>query len=209
MTEHSNLKGAVNYLFEVGNLARTPRSGFQFLGSGEQSVAEHMHRVAHISFVLAKLDGKADMATVLQMSIFHDLAESRTSDLNYVHQKYIDRHEDKAIEDLTASIDFGPDVRAIVDQYEERKSRESIIVKDADILELLLTLKEQIDIGNTRAETWIPPTLKRLKTDAAKQLAEVILTTNSDDWWYADKEDSYWVHRNKEKTQEQNHESTR
>lgn len=205
-----NHKATVNYFFEVGALAKTPRSFPQLLGSGEQSVGEHMLRVAHIGFVLAKLeDEPVDIAAVLQMSIFHDIAESRISDLNYVNQKYVDRHEDRAVEELAATIDFGEDVRQIIHRYEERTSREAIIVKDADNLEFILSLKEQVDIGNTRAETWIPSAVKRLKTDNAKALAEIILTTNSDEWWFGDKNDSWWVSRNKEKIQETNNELTR
>ena len=38
----------VEFLFEVGMLKRTPRSGWQFLGSGSESVAEHAFRTAWI-----------------------------------------------------------------------------------------------------------------------------------------------------------------
>jgi hypothetical protein len=32
-----------------------------------------------------------------------------------------------------------------------------------------------------------------LQTDAGKKLAKEILKTNPSDWWYADKEDPYWI----------------
>ena len=38
-------KKIVKFLFEVGILSKTPRSGFHFLGTGEQTVAEHINRV--------------------------------------------------------------------------------------------------------------------------------------------------------------------
>jgi hypothetical protein len=37
-----------------------------------------------------------------------------------------------------------------------------------------------------------------LKTKVAKDLAQTILKTNSDDWWFSQKEDEWWVKRNKE-----------
>ena len=40
------MKNLANFLFEVGMLKRTPRTGFQFLGSGAESVAEHSFRTA-------------------------------------------------------------------------------------------------------------------------------------------------------------------
>lgn len=190
-------KAIVNFLFEVGILSKTPRSGFHFLGSGQQSVSEHTSRTAYIGFVLSTLDGKVDMPKVLQMCLFHDLAEARTSDLNYVHQKYTVSDEHKAIEDLIKTLSFGDEIHQILKEYKDRKSKESILAKDADNIEWLLSLKEQVDIGNKRAETWIPSTVKRLKTKVAKDLAKSIVSINSDDWWFSQKEDDWWVNRNK------------
>ena len=45
----------VNLLHEIGMLSSIPRSGFAFLGSGKQSVAEHSFRVTLIAYVLARL----------------------------------------------------------------------------------------------------------------------------------------------------------
>lgn len=191
-----DLKSAVNFLYEVGMLAQTPRSGFYFLGSGRQSTAEHLNRVTYIGFVLAFMEGNVDTEKILKMCLFHDLAEVRTSDLNYVHQKYVERHEDKAVQDLTSIVPFGADILAIITEYEERKTPESIIVKDADNLEWILSLKEQVDIGNARAESWLPSAIKRLKTKSAKKLAEGIMQTNSDEWWF-DRDSPWWVDRNK------------
>lgn len=195
-----DLKSLANFLFEAGMLQKTPRSGFNFLGSGAQSVAEHLNRVGYIGYVLAKMQGHANVGTVLQMCMFHDFAEARVSDLNYVHQKYTDRHEERAIANLTEKHPFGADIRATVHEYEARISIEAQITKDADNLELLLSLKEQADIGNARARTWMPSIVQRLLTDEAKRLAQVILGTDADEWWFGDKQDGWWVHRNKAET---------
>ncbi len=190
-------KNIVNFLFEVGILSKTPRSGFHFLGSGKQSVAEHMNRTTFVGYVLAIMEKDVDVAKVLKMCLFHDLAESRTSDLNYVHQKYTISDEHKAMKDLAKKLEFGQDMLEILSEYSTRQSKEAILAKDADNIEWILSLKEQVDIGNTRAKTWIPSAVKRLKTKTAQDLAETILKTNSDDWWFANKEDNWWVHRNK------------
>jgi|SRR3989344_4866392 len=190
------LKNTVNFLFEAGMLAKTPRSGFYFLGSGKQSVAEHINRAIFIGYVLAFMNKKADLNKVLKMCLFHDFAEARVSDLNYVHQKYTERHEDRAIEDIVRTVPFGDDIKDILHEYEERKSVESLLAKDSDSLELLLALKEQSDIGNSKANTWMPSLVKRLKTKEAKELAKIILKTNSDDWWFQEKEGDWWINRN-------------
>lgn len=192
-----DLKSIADFLFEIGILSKTPRSGFHFLGSGEQSVAEHVHRTLYAAFVLASMEKDVDTEKVLKMALFHDLAEARTSDLNYVHQKYAETNEQKAIEDLAGTVDFGEDILEILKEYRERKTKEALLAKDADQLEWILSLKEQVDIGNSRADSWIPSAVKRLKTKVAKDLANKIVKTNSDDWWFSDKKSSWWINRDK------------
>lgn len=194
-----NYKQVANFLFEVGILARTPRSGFHFLGTGDQTVAEHINRVCFIGYMLAMMDGKVDISKVLQMCLLHDISEARISDLNYVHQKYVEKREDEAHKDLAKSVPFGDRLLNTITEYEERKSRESLLVKDADNLEWILALKEEVDTGNTRALAWIKPAIKRLRTKEAKEIAKVIMKIDSNDWWFDKKsqKSKWWVNRNK------------
>lgn len=187
----------VDFLFEAGILAETPRSGFYFLGSGKQSVAEHICRDIFVGYALAQMEGDVNVEKVLKMCLFHDLAEARTSDLNYVHQKYAKANERKAVADVAKTLSFGQDILEILREYKRRKTKEAKLAKDADNLEWILSLKEQADTGNARAKTWIPSAVKRLKTKAAKRLAGRILKTDSDHWWFADKDDEWWVSRKK------------
>lgn len=191
-----NNKQVANFLFEVGILAKTPRSGFHFLGTGDQTVAEHVNRTCFIGYMLALMDGTVDLSRVLQMCLLHDISETRISDLNYVHQKYVSKKEDEAHKDITDSIPFGGHMFSLITEYEERQSKESIIVKDADNLEWILALKEQVDTGNTRALEWIKPAIKRLKTKPAQDIAKEIMKTDSNDWWF-DQKSPWWVNRNK------------
>ncbi len=186
-TISANDKSIANFLFEVGMLARTPRSGFHFLGTGEQSVAEHTNRTTFIGYTLAQIDGTVDTLKILKMCLFHDLTETRISDLNHVHQKYVERKEHSAVKDISDSIPFGSDMFETLSEYEKRESPESLIVKDADSLEWILALKEQIDIGNSRALEWIESAIKRLKTKNAQMLAFAIMSTDSNEWWFKEK----------------------
>ena len=103
----------VDFLFEVGMLKRTPRSGWQFLGSGTESVAEHSYRTAMIAFVLVRLDGDGlDADRILRMALLHDLPEARTGDLNYMNQKYVHADEERAAErsaELLHALERGAD----------------------------------------------------------------------------------------------------
>ena len=185
MTKKSKeLEQITNFFYEVGQLAKVPRSWTPYLGTGQQSVAEHLNRVCYIVYALCYLE-KIEPGKVVMMALFHDISETRISDLNHLHQKYTTRLEEKAHTDIANSVPFGKEFKKLIDEYEDRKSLESMIVKDADTLEFIISLKEQIDIGNSRAKKWLPSAIDRLKTSAAKELVKEILKTESDTWWFA------------------------
>ena len=188
-----------DFLYEVGMLQKTPRSGFQFLGSGNQTVAEHLHRASIIAFVLAIIEKVDNPHRVATMAMLHDISESRISDLNYVHQKYTTRLEDKAHLDLVTSLpsNIGDSINSLIGEYELRESLESKLVKDSDNLEWILSLKEQVDIGNERANEWLPSAVARLKTVSGQMLGKIILETRSDRWWFGDQKSEWWVNRGK------------
>ena len=186
------MKNLANFLFEIGMLKRTPRTGFQFLGSGAESVAEHSFRTAMIGYTLAQLDGEADIGRVLELCLFHDVPEARTGDLNYVNKKYVTVDEERAVADLARSLPFGEAYRKTLAEFGEGASREAQIAHDADQLEMILALKEHKDLGNHYADEWYPFSVRRLKTDAARGLAEAIWTTDSSRWWFDDDQD-WWV----------------
>jgi putative hydrolase of HD superfamily len=186
------MKNIAHFLFELGMLKRTPRTGFQFLGSGAESVAEHIFRASLIGYTLARLDGTADPARVALLCLFHDLPEARTGDLNYVNQKYVQADEARAVEDLARTLPFGDDYRALHAEFTGKGTREALLAHDADQLEMILALKEHKDLGNRYADEWYPFNVQRLHTDVAKQLAETIWATDSSRWWF-DGDSEWWV----------------
>jgi putative hydrolase of HD superfamily len=184
-------KGIVNFFFELGMLKRTPRSGFQFLRSGQESVAEHSHRMALIGYTLARLTPNADPFRVVSLCLFHDVPEARTGDLNYVNKQYVEVHEQEAIDDLAKTLPFGKEFKELLAEYREQETLEARLAHDADQLDLILELKEQNDLGNIYANQWIHFARKRLKTDIGKELAAQILVTDSTDWWF-EGHDHWW-----------------
>jgi putative hydrolase of HD superfamily len=186
------MKNIANFLYEAGMLKRTPRSGFQFLGTGAESVAEHIFRATYIGYALGRLAKSVDVDRMIKMCLFHDLPEARTGDLNYVNKKYVEANEKKAVEDLAQTLPFGGEIRELVLEFIEGKTDEAKLARDADQLEMILALKEYKDLGNTYADEWLEFSLKRLQTDTARELAKTILETDSSLWWFSDKSD-WWV----------------
>ncbi|MBI5143383.1 MAG: HD domain-containing protein [Nitrospirae bacterium] len=185
-----------NFLFEAGMLKRTPRSGFQFLGSGAESVAEHIFRTAYIGFVLGRMVENVDADRIIKMCLFHDLPEARTGDLNYVNKKYVTTDEKKAVDDLSATLPFGGEIKSLIEEFNDGKTAEAWLARDADQIEMILALKEYKDLGNVYAQEWLDFAMKRLQSEEARKLADTILTTDSSLWWFSDKSD-WWVNPKK------------
>lgn len=192
------LLAVTHFLFEVGMLKRTPRSGLQFLGSGSDSVAEHILRTTYIAFALGRLVPEVDRDRMLLMALLHDLPEARTGDLNYENKKYVQVDEAAAVRDLAQGVPFGAELQELVDEFNGRSTLEARLANDCDQLELLLLLKEEKDRGNPQADDWIPFALKRLQESISKELAQRILATHSSDWWFQDRGD-WWVWAGRDK----------
>jgi putative hydrolase of HD superfamily len=188
------LQQITDFIYESGILRHTPRSGFWFLGSGRQSVAEHLFRVAMISYALSYLTPKANKEKMIFMALIHDMAEGRTSDLNYVHQRYGRLAEAKAFDDIALAVPFGAEMRDSYIEEQKRESLEAKLVKDADQLEWIASLREEEVKGNAKAKEWAKIAQKRLKTPAAKQLGISLMKTTPDAWWF-DKADKWFVGR--------------
>ncbi len=187
LSNHANEK-IVNLLNEIGMLDNIPRSGFAFLGSGRQSVAEHSYRMTLVAYALARLiDEPVHMHKLIMMCLLHDLPEARIGDLNYVQKKYVTPKLDKALEDIASGSFLGPEFVAWIQEYEQGISLEAQLAHDADQLELILVLKCEQELGNLQAAAWIENTLKRLKTETGKKIGETICLTPSNNWWLEDK----------------------
>jgi 5'-deoxynucleotidase YfbR-like HD superfamily hydrolase len=190
---HRNI---VNFFFEAGMLKKTPRSGFQFLGSGKESVADHSYRVTLIGYTMARLTPGVDPFKVVCLCLFHDLPEARTGDMNYVNKQYVKVNERGAIADLAETLPFGEEFQGLMDEYRKEETLEAKLAHDADQLDLILELKEQSDLGNDYAKRWIDFALTRLQTDIGKELLAEILRTDSAAWWFEGHD--HWWHRNQE-----------
>jgi putative hydrolase of HD superfamily len=186
------MNALVNFLFEVGMLKKTPRTGYQFLGSGGESVAAHSFRTAIIGYTLSLHEPEADPMKTTLMCLFHDLHEARTGDHNYVNKRYVRVDEAKAIKDLAHGLPFGDEIVSLTREFNAGDSLEARLSRDADQLDLIMELKEQEELGNKYASEWLHYAVKRLQTESAKKMAQEILTTESTEWWF-EKKTEWWV----------------
>ena len=186
------MKEFADFLFQMCFLKKTPRTGYRFLGSGNESVAEHTFGTIAVGLILTKLDPEADPLKVLLLCLFHDLIEARTGDQNYVYKRYVSIDEEKVIEHISKMIPVGVEIAELILEYNNGNSREAKLAHDADQLDLLLILKEQKDLNNPYASDWIDNLLKRLQTPLGKKLGQAILESDHKDWWLKG-HDHWWL----------------
>jgi|SRR5271168_2154663 len=189
-----------DFLFEIGTMRKLLRMHRQTLLTDDMSdnIASHSYRVAMIGWLLAK-EEQADPYKVVMMCLLHDFDELRTGDHNWVHKKYIKIFKDEIREDQLGTLPF-TDLKEIADEYEERKSKESIITKDADLLDQILLLREYEWQGNQEAKIWLHgkggdegnAQLKKLTLDTSKKIAEAINTIAPSHWW-----EDIWTNKNR------------
>ncbi len=173
-------------------LKKSPRTGYQFLGTGGESVADHSFRMTVVGYVLASMEPDADGNKVVLMCLFHDLPETRTGDHNYVNKRYTQVDEESALEDQVRGLPFGNEMKNLFREFNEARTLEAKLAKDADQIDLILDLKEQLDLGNSRARDWLSFAVKRLLTEPGRRTARKILESESDGWWF-DKNTDWWV----------------
>lgn len=184
-----------HFLHEVGMLKRTPRTGYQFLGTGSENVAEHSFRTAVIGYILAGMAG-ADQSRTVFMCLFHDLHETRVGDMNYVNRIYNQTDDRRALNDALNGTGLEEEILEIFDDLEEVQSLEASLAQDADQLDLILNLREQQDLGNKYASKWLEYALQRLRTPQGRALGSQIMNTDHTDWWFNGPEKSWWIRKN-------------
>ncbi len=183
-----------DFCHEAGMLRHTPRSGFAFLGSGRENVAEHSWRASVIGYVLARMTG-ADPLRVAALCLFHDLHEVRTGDFNYVNHRYNQCRARDALLDALRGTGINDDVLALTDEFDATQSAEAVLAHDADQLDFVCNLVVERARGNTFAEEWLESALRRLKSAAAQDLAQAVLRVDPNRWWYNDVDKDWWVNR--------------
>lgn len=176
--EEEDLSGLAEFIFELGQLKRTPRTGWLKLGIKEpESVAEHSFRTAAIGFLLARME-ELDPYRVAGYCLFHDVAETRTGDLDWLAQKYLDRGDylsSQVIEDQIAKLPA--QLKGSMEELYESPEEENEIkgvARDADLLDLVFQAFVYGESGNKGAEDWIDSTIPLLSTDSAEAIADLL-----------------------------------
>lgn len=190
----TNLPALANFAYACAMLKNTPRSGYAFLGSGSETVAEHSFGAAMLGLILAQM-AQADMFKTILLILFHDLHEASTGDLNYVNQRYDNCAAQKAVEDICQGTDI--DGATLFAEFEAKETLEARLANDADQLDFICSLRKQETAGNPVAGEWLRSAVQRLKTEQGRELCAQIMQTSPNEWWYGQADMSWWINRRK------------
>ncbi|MEF2143844.1 MAG: HD domain-containing protein [Desulfovibrionaceae bacterium] len=195
LTERDRMTRLADLVYEAGMLRRTPRTGYQFLGTGQENVAEHSFRTALIGYVLAGMAG-ADKGLTVSMCLFHDLHETRTGDFNYVNKMYNSCRATEALSHALMGTGLEDEVLGLWRELERTETIEGKLAQDADQLDFIANLREEQDLGNTYAGDWLEAAVQRLRTPEARELARALMDTDHKDWWFLGPDRKWWAKKN-------------
>lgn len=180
-------KEILDFISEAGMLKRVKRSGWSVLGiKDSETVAEHSFRCATIGYLIAHNE-KADVYKVLLMTLFNDIQEARITDLHKMAQRYIDAEkvEDEAFSEQISHLPptIKKELKGLHQEYRDQKTRESIIARDADILECLIQAREYYGHGFVEAAKFTKKAPDFLMTRTARKLWRIAKDADQNLWW--------------------------
>jgi len=183
----------IDFLFEMGNIRFIERMWRRFLHADFENLAEHHFRVFWIAMIIASHEKGADNGKVAKLALIHDIAESRTGDVDYLSRQYVERNEELGIKDILNKTSIRDEFYALWEEYETRETLEAKIVKDADTLDVDFELAEQAANGITLSAIKQPMRQTvadtKMYTATAKKIFEQLKTANPHDW--------HWETRNR------------
>ncbi|HLF18288.1 MAG TPA: HD family hydrolase [Candidatus Omnitrophota bacterium] len=182
-----NDTSALNLFAEAGLLKFIKRSGWWVAGIKDpESVADHSFRCAIMAYYLAHLE-KADPYKSIVMALFNDIHEARINDLHKMGHYYINfkEAERKVFSDQIGELDpsIKSELNGLRKEYERQQTLESLIARDADILECLLQAKEYFDSGHFKTKKFFQQAPDHLKTASAKGLWQSMKKYDTSQWW--------------------------
>lgn len=180
-----NIKKVANFLFELAGAKTTPRTGWHRIGINlSESLADHSALSGQIAYILAAMEG-ANPDHAVALAIFHDTAELRLGDANWVARIYNDHknQKERAQSDQINGMSVAPKMKAIFEELKDCKTKEAQIAWDADSLDMAIQAKYYAENGNKKALLWIESIGNAFKTDSAKQIFAAIKNAGIEDWW--------------------------
>jgi putative hydrolase of HD superfamily len=177
------------FISEVEALKRVEHMGVKLAGLEKvDSVAEHVLVSAQIAYVLAKLEG-ADAQKCAVMNIFHDNEEVRLGDRHKVAKRYLETKQAERQAEQEHFSNLPSNIAEVLFALQEEKraktTKEAIIAKEADLLEMVAQAKIYQESGFQGCKYWISELENVFQTESAKAIFRAIVEDSDflNSWW--------------------------
>ncbi|KAG7508011.1 hypothetical protein JOB18_000446 [Solea senegalensis] len=149
-TDMSNL---LQFMKLIGQLKRVPRTGWVYRNVKKpESVSDHMYRMAMMSLTIT--DPTVDKDRCIKLALVHDMAECIVGDIapsDNVSKEEKHRREEEAMRHLSGLLPEGlrQEIFGLWEEYENQSSAEARLVKQFDLLEMILQAHEYEELEET------------------------------------------------------------
>ena len=165
-------------------MKRKKREGVRTCGvENPNSLADHSFLVAHLARIIAFYEG-ADIDKSIKMALFHDLGETRIGDNDKITKSYCGsqvKEQKKALSDQVSSLDerLAKEIEDLFSEKEDGKTKEAIVVQDADWLDAAIQAKTYLEMGYKEFEKWLKSIEEALVTETANKIMKELMETES------------------------------
>eukprot|EP00741_Cyanophora_paradoxa_P009575 tig00001532_g9274.t1 len=165
----------LDFLHIVGKLKVTKRTGWVRSGvSMPESIADHMYRMAMMSFLLPDVDRDK----IMKIAICHDLAEALVGDITPhcgVSKEEKNRLEREAMQKIKETVGdeaIGSELAALWQEYEDGETPEAKVVKDLDKFEMIVQAEEYERAQGVRLQEFFDSTRDAFSTPTVRAWAD-------------------------------------
>ncbi|XP_035472759.2 HD domain-containing protein 2 [Scophthalmus maximus] len=153
METTAGMSNMLKFMNLIGQLKRVPRTGWVYRDVKKpESVSDHMYRMAMMSLTIT--DPAVDKDRCIKLALVHDMAECIVGDIappDNISKAEKHRREEEAMRHLTALLPEGlkQEIYALWEEYESQSSAEARLVKQFDLLEMILQAHEYEELEGT------------------------------------------------------------
>ncbi|XP_044025268.1 HD domain-containing protein 2 isoform X2 [Siniperca chuatsi] len=153
METAAGMSNMLQFMKFIGQLKRVPRTGWVYKNVKKpESVSDHMYRMAMMSLTIT--DPTVDKDRCMKLALVHDMAECIVGDItpsDNISKAEKHRREEEAMRHLTGLLPEGlrREVYGLWEEYETQSSPEARLVKEFDLLEMILQAHEYEELEGT------------------------------------------------------------
>ncbi|KAL0967382.1 hypothetical protein UPYG_G00251530 [Umbra pygmaea] len=149
----NSMKNMLQFMKLIGQLKRVPRTGWVYRHVKQpESVSDHMYRMSVMALTIT--DQNISKERCMKLALVHDMAECIVGDIapkDNVSKAEKHRREEAPMQQLTGLLPEGlrKEIYELWEEFENQTSSEAKLVKEFDLLEMILQAHEYEELEGT------------------------------------------------------------